>query len=232
MLIRFRETIMVAAAAVATATAVFAQDDPHAACTTIGWAPPEVLQRPVPLRAGTGNSADAATTSSDEALLFYLQGLNYLHGYAWIEAARSFNQAMRLDPDMAMAHWGLSRIYSGLDDHAAAVSDAQKRRPWRNARPRESSDASRCACSSSKRSRISATRLCMRHTSRRIDKAIAADIDDAELWLIRGNAEEPTAAGRGQRGWVGIDGLLSAKRCALRRTTAPRITTSLTRTKI
>ncbi len=33
-----------------------------------------------------------------------------------------------------------------------------------------------------------------------IDKAIAADIDDVELWLIRGNAEEPTAAGRGQRG--------------------------------
>ena len=65
MLIRFRETIMVAAAAVATATAVFAQDDPHAACTTIGWAPPEVLQRPVTLREGTGNSADAATTSSN-----------------------------------------------------------------------------------------------------------------------------------------------------------------------
>ena len=33
-----------------------------------------------------------------------------------------------------------------------------------------------------------------------IDKAIAADIDDVELWLIRGNAEEPSAAGRGQRG--------------------------------
>ena len=36
-----------------------------------------------------------------------------------------------------------------------------------------------------------------------IDDALAADIGDVELWLLRGNAEEPTAAGRGQRGGVG-----------------------------
>ena len=35
-----------------------------------------------------------------------------------------------------------------------------------------------------------------------IDKALVADFDDVELWLIRGNAEEPTAAGRGQRGFA------------------------------
>jgi tetratricopeptide (TPR) repeat protein len=35
---------------------------------------------------------------------------------------------------------------------------------------------------------------------RAIDEAIAIDLNDSELWLLRGNAEESTAAGRGQRG--------------------------------
>ena len=33
-----------------------------------------------------------------------------------------------------------------------------------------------------------------------IDDALAIDIGDVELWLVRGNAEEASAAGRGQRG--------------------------------
>jgi tetratricopeptide (TPR) repeat protein len=33
-----------------------------------------------------------------------------------------------------------------------------------------------------------------------IDDALAADLDDPQLWLLRGNAEEPFASGRGQRG--------------------------------
>ncbi|HET8648188.1 MAG TPA: hypothetical protein VFO85_22015, partial [Vicinamibacteria bacterium] len=33
-------------------------------------------------------------------------------------------------------------------------------------------------------------------------EALAQDMESAELWLLRGNAEEPTAAGRGQRGGV------------------------------
>ena len=89
---------------------IHAQEDPHANCTSMGWVPREILERPVPLRTGTGNTADVATTNSSEALAFYRQGLNYLHGYVWIEAARSFHQAIRLDPQLALAHWGLSRI--------------------------------------------------------------------------------------------------------------------------
>ena len=202
MLIRFRETIMVAAAAVATATAVFAQDDPHAACTTIGWAPPEVLQRPVTLREGTGNSADAATTSSNEALLFYRQGLNYLHGYVWIEAARSFNQALRLDPDFALAYWGLSRVYSGLDDHAAAVSAAQRAQTL--AQRATAREQRRVALRLQQLEAIADLGNPNLHATYKqsLDKALAADFDDVELWLVRGNAEEPTAAGRGQRGSV------------------------------
>jgi hypothetical protein len=52
-----------------------------------------MLSRPVPLREGTGNAREEVTSASPEARAFYIQGLNYLHGYVWIEAARSFNQA-------------------------------------------------------------------------------------------------------------------------------------------
>jgi tetratricopeptide (TPR) repeat protein len=107
------------------------QDDPHAACAApAGWVPRAMLSRPVPLREGTGNAREDVTAASAEARAFYIQGLNYLHGYVWIEAARSFHQALRLDPELAMAHVGLSRVYSGLeapDDAREALGQALAR---------------------------------------------------------------------------------------------------------
>jgi tetratricopeptide (TPR) repeat protein len=178
------------------------QDDPHAHCTAIGWVPQSVLERPVPLRATTGNSADVVTTSSADARAFYLQGVNYLHGYSWIEGARSFHQALRADPGLAMAHWGLSRIYSGLDDQANAMSQAVRAQELgAKASPREQR---RIALRLQQLDAIANLDDATLHSAYKqaIDKAIAADIEDPELWLIRGNAEEPTAAGRGQRGGV------------------------------
>src|SRR5262245_36464403 len=181
------------------ATTALAQDD-HAACAAVGWVPRDVLERPVPLRPGTGNADEAVTTSSSQARAFYLQGLNYLHGYTWIEAARSFNQALRLDPDFALAHWGLSRTYSGLDDHATAVREAQRARELGlRATPREQR---RIALRVQQLEAIANLGNAELHAAYKqaIDKALAADLSDVELWLIRGNAEEPTASGRGQRG--------------------------------
>jgi len=75
-----------------------------------------LLDRPVPLRQGIGKVHEAVTTSSPEAQGFYDQGLAYLHSFVWIEAARSFHQALRLDPSLAMAFLGLSDAYIGLQD--------------------------------------------------------------------------------------------------------------------
>src|SRR5205085_7512914 len=80
----------------------------------------DMLERPVPLRTGIGAAHDAVATSSSEAQAFYDQGLADLHSYAWIEAARSFNQALRLDSKIAPAYVGLSDAYVELDDLAAA----------------------------------------------------------------------------------------------------------------
>ncbi len=46
--------------------------------------------------------------------------------YFWIESARSFYQALRHDPNLAMAYIGLSCVYSGLDNPKAAKQFFEK----------------------------------------------------------------------------------------------------------
>jgi tetratricopeptide (TPR) repeat protein len=191
---------LISAALLAATLQAGAQDDPHAACAATGWVPRAVLSRPLDLRAGFGNAHEAVTTSSKEAQAYYDQGLNYLHGYVWIEAARSFGQALRLDPALAMAEVGLSRVYSGLDDPDAArraLERAQALAPRASARERR-----RIALRAKQLEALADISDKAKHAEykKAIDDALAIDIDDPELWLIRANAEEPTAAGRGQRG--------------------------------
>jgi tetratricopeptide (TPR) repeat protein len=185
---------------VALASLAAAQDDPHANCAAMGWVPREILERPVPLRSGTGNAHEPVTTSSEDAQAFYDQGLNYLHGYVWIEAARSFREALRADPKLAMAWVGLSRVYSGLDDPEQARNAlAQAEALAAQASPREQR---RIALRARQLEAMSDLGDATQHAAykRAIDAALAADLGDAELWLVRGNAEEASAAGRGQRG--------------------------------
>jgi len=185
------------------ATATLAQHEHHGDEDSVGWVPREILQRPVALREGIGKINDPVTTSSPEAQAFYNQGLAYLHSYVWIEAARSCNQALRSDPKLAMAYICLSRAYSGLEDQGAAQS------------AHENAQSLAANLSEHERLRVSlrakqleAINDILNGTKHQIykaaiDAALAKYPDDPELWLLRGNAEEPTAAGRGQRGLVG-----------------------------
>ena len=177
-----------------------AQDDPHAGCGKVGWVPREVLRRPVGLRADVGPLHDPVTTSAKDAQAFYDQGVAYLHSYVWIEAARSFNQALRSDPGLAMAYLGLSRAYSGLEDPAAAraaVGEARARAATASPRERR-----RIELRAVQLDAIEDGASVEKHLvyKKAIDEALAADMDDPELWLLRGNADERWAAGRGQRG--------------------------------
>jgi tetratricopeptide (TPR) repeat protein len=190
----------VAALLCAGALSAAAQDDPHAGCAVLGWVPKEILDRPVPLRPGTGNAHEAVTTPSAEAQALYDQGMNYLHGYVWIEAGRSFRQALRLDPKLAMAWIGLSRVYSGIDDaKSAGEALARAQELAAGASPREQR---RIAVRAKQLEAMADIGDAAKHAAykKAIDDALAADIGDANLWLIRGNAEEASAAGRGQRG--------------------------------
>jgi tetratricopeptide (TPR) repeat protein len=176
------------------------QEDPHANHQSVGYVPRTILERPLPIRKGTGTVHETVTTSSKEAQAFYDQGLAYLHSYVWVEAARSFNQALRHDGKLAMAYVGLSRAYSGLDDLNAARESLEKAQSLAAAAsPRE---RRRIAIRANQLEALSDLTNSAKHLAykKAIDDALLIDANDAELWLLRGNAEEPTAAGRGQRG--------------------------------
>lgn len=50
------------------------------------------------------------TTRSEQAQRFINQGLNLSYAFNHAEASRAFAEAARLDPDLAMAHWGLALV--------------------------------------------------------------------------------------------------------------------------
>src|SRR5205823_4359578 len=49
-----------------------------------------------------------------------------VHSYVWIEAVRSFHQALRLDPDLAMAYLGLTDAFIGLQDVGTARATLER----------------------------------------------------------------------------------------------------------
>src|SRR5215467_5215903 len=185
------------------ATATLAQHEHHSDEDSVGWVPREILQRPVALREGIGKINDPVTTASTEAQAFYNQGLAYLHSYVWIEAARSCNQALRIDPKLALAYVCLSRAYSGLEDQGEAQSALEKAQALAsNLSERE---RLRVSLRAKQLEAINDILNSSKHQAYKValDAALAKYPEDTELWLLRGNAEELTAAGRGQRGLVG-----------------------------
>jgi peroxiredoxin len=56
----------------------------------------------------TGGVNFPVTTSNAEAQQFVNQGLGQLHGFWYYEAERSFRQAATLDPQCAIAYWGMA----------------------------------------------------------------------------------------------------------------------------
>ena len=118
-----------------------AADQPlsHAGCAAMGGdtVEPALLERPIAMRKDIGSVHQKVTTSSSEAQAFYDQGLTLLHHYAFIDAARSFRQELRSDPDCAMCWMGLARAEQGLERReatAAAIAQAQSRAPKASAK--------------------------------------------------------------------------------------------------
>src|SRR5947209_4587559 len=66
--------------------------------------------RPATLMAGLGNHHHPVATDNAEAQKFFDQGLTLLYAFNHDEAARSFARAAELDPNLAMAHWGLALV--------------------------------------------------------------------------------------------------------------------------
>ncbi len=63
-----------------------------------------------PLLVGLGSHHLDVTTRSPRAQLFFDQGLRLAYGFNHREALRAFKEAVRLDPDCAMAYWGWALV--------------------------------------------------------------------------------------------------------------------------
>ncbi|MHA3770610.1 redoxin domain-containing protein [Verrucomicrobiota bacterium sgz303538] len=76
------------------------------------WSHVETLTTPPYQRAvllsGIGSISFPITTKSPEAQRFFNQGVAQLHGFWHSEAERSFRQVLTLDPNCAMAYWGMA----------------------------------------------------------------------------------------------------------------------------
>lgn len=62
----------------------------------------------VPLFDGLGAHTRTVSTRSPEAQRYFDQGMAFLYAFNHDEAIRSFTRAAELDPDCAMAHWGVA----------------------------------------------------------------------------------------------------------------------------
>ncbi|MFO0177274.1 MAG: cell envelope integrity protein TolA, partial [Planctomyces sp.] len=81
------------------------------------------------LMPGMGAVRFPATSVSEEARLFVQQGVAQLHGYWYFESERSFRQAAMLDPDCAIAYWGMAMSNRGNPGRAKGfIAEGMKRR--------------------------------------------------------------------------------------------------------
>ena len=89
----------------------WAQQRPDAdMCIVPPGAQPMVPARLLP---GMGDTNMPVTTTSEQARRFFNQGVSQMHSFWFVESERSFLQAAELDPDMAMAYWGISVSAAG-----------------------------------------------------------------------------------------------------------------------
>jgi tetratricopeptide (TPR) repeat protein len=163
--------------------------------------PAAILERPVTLKKGIGNLHEEVTTRSPQAQAYYDQGLNYLHAFDWIEAARAFHQATRLDPSLAMAYIGLSNVHVAmLNIEAASAANHQAQKFTDKVSDRE---RTRLAINDAQIKYLTDPNSDLQKYfayRKMITDALAATPSDPWLWILRGFADEGSPSAHGQGG--------------------------------
>ena len=186
-----------------------AQDGHPSAChpALAGAVSRAVLERPVALTDTAGRLHQPVSTTSAEAQAYYDQGITYLASYVWIEAARAFHEALRRDPELAMAQLGLAKAYTGAEAFADARRYVQRANDLAARGNVTAKEARWIAVGRQQVDALAAPEgeRAAQHQAYKqaLEELIALDPDDPHAWLLRGNAEEPGAWGRGQLGGVG-----------------------------
>jgi len=78
------------------------------ACLAMALASAGVNPTQEPFFEGLGSYTRPITTHSPEAQKYFNQGLNFYFGFNHGAAIRAFQAAETIDPDCAMAHWGVA----------------------------------------------------------------------------------------------------------------------------
>ena len=163
--------------------------------------------KPIGLNPGAGRMHQRVSTDSERAQAYYDQGIAYPYSYVWVDAARSFHEALRLDGELAMARVGLGKTYFNAEAWEAARAEfarASVLAEQGNATEKEvlwiSLAQQQMDTSYAPRDQLAAQQA---EYKAALDALIQFDPDDAHAWVLRGNAEEARRWGRGQRGRVG-----------------------------
>src|SRR5262245_37939662 len=122
----------ITAALLLAASSAFAQTHKHYEDTPQA-AQPNPSGQLAPRLQSLGPHTFPVTTRSRQAQLFVSQGVNLAYGFNHAEAARSFREAQRLDPECAMAYWGEALVLGpninaamNPDDEPKALAAVQK----------------------------------------------------------------------------------------------------------
>jgi peroxiredoxin len=110
-------------------------DVPDRSHSMLGGAFDQGPRQQARLMKGLGNVHFPVTTSRPEAQKFFDQGINYLYSFSWFESERAFRTAAKLDPDCAMAYWGMAMADSTrgkeflkfAQDRESKVTDRERR---------------------------------------------------------------------------------------------------------
>lgn len=90
---------------------------------------PTVKAPTEPLFQGLGKHSRRVTTTSPDAQRYFDQGLAFLYGFNHDEAIRSFRQAAEIDPQCAMAHWGVA-LANGPHINNSTVDEPHAKAAW------------------------------------------------------------------------------------------------------
>src|SRR3989442_9402503 len=94
----FVQVLALAALALGLTPAALGHDAPAGAAATSA----------IGLDAGLGRLHHAVSTRNAEAQAFFDQGMKLVFAFNHEAAIKSFQRAAELDPDLAMAHWGVA----------------------------------------------------------------------------------------------------------------------------
>ncbi len=132
-------------------------------------------------------------TRSPECQAFFDQGLGFFYSYVWMEAARSFETALKHDPDCAIAHWALARAIERWGKGQAGPSLKKAQELIANASHRETLIIKAKLAEKGMIDGVTPENR-KKEAAKYLDELLTLHDDDEEAWFLRAQVAEGTNA--------------------------------------